>query len=595
MEFVTGCVKNIFEKTADPIVAKIVDFVKDEWEKFKIDSDIVFRNYLENAYEKYSKVKTMLYRTEPKYLYDFFELPTVLLKNSHPFQRIDGSDINNLLDVSHFLIISGTGGIGKSTFMKHLFISELESKDLIPMFIELKDLNTMGNDYDIADFLFSKLHNLGSGIDRKYLEYALKTGCFLFLFDGYDEIASEKQSIFLCKLTDFCDLYTENYYILSSRPYSQFIEFQRFTVLTLDSYSKTQALSLIQKIDFDEVIKAQFTQALNDFLYDKHRSFASNPLLLNIMLLTYDNYAEIPNKLHLFYAQAFDTLYSKHDATKGGYKRELCSKLSFDSFRTAFSNFCFLTYYRGEIEFTYDDLISYLKTAKVNGLEFDVKGMIDDLINALCVLCKDGLVYRFTHRSFQEYFTALFLKELSDDNLKKIGLGLIQQDPIRSANDSTFHMLFDMARERMEQSILLPLLISLEEGCTINKYDFYLLEIDPQFEFDFFRDGDSPRLGMLTNSGSALTRFVREFDRYYSSPVPTNNSDDRLLNYLIENLDYEIGHSIKAIDILENPEIYNLFKETWIGKTIERISKMKEVLIDKKRETALGLDALLMV
>lgn len=596
MDFVAGCIKNILEKIADPLVDKIKDFAKDEWEKFKVDSDLIFRNYLNKAFEKYSKIKTMLYRTEPKYLYDFFELPTVLLKGSQPTKVINGSDINNLLDVSHFLIISGTGGIGKSTFMKHLFINELQSQDLIPIFIELKDLNTVDNEYDIIDFLFLKLHNLGSNIDRKYLEYALRTGCFLFLFDGYDEITFEKQSIFLSKLTDFCDLYTDNYYILSSRPYSQFIEFQRFTVLNLHPYSKKQAISLIQKIDFDETIKAQFVLNLNETLYDKHRSFASNPLLLNIMLLTYDNYAEVPNKLHLFYAQAFDTLYSKHDATKGGYKRELSSKLSFDSFRTAFSNFCFLTYYKGQTEFSYDDLISYLKTSKINGLDFDVDGMIDDLINAVCVLYKDGLVYRFTHRSFQEYFTALFLKELSDDNLEKYGLGLIKQDPLRSSKDSTFHMLFDMSRERMEQSILLPLLITIEEPCKIDKYDFYLLIIDPQLEFDFFQQEESPQLGLLSNTGSALVNFIQEFDRYYyTTPAQTKDSDEQLLSHLVENHDYEIGHQIKAIDLIEDTIFYELFRASWIGKRIEHIAKMKEILIDKKRKTTLGLDALLML
>lgn len=92
--------------------------------------------------------------------------------------------------------------------------------------------------------------------------------------------------------------------------------------------------------------------ALDERLYDNHTSFASNPLLLSIMLLTFDNYAEIPEKLHLFYANAFETLYSKHDATKAGYRRELRCSLSFDYFKKAFACFCFLTYYQGKFELT---------------------------------------------------------------------------------------------------------------------------------------------------------------------------------------------------------------------------------------------------
>ena len=75
MDFISGFIKAILEKYADPMVEKLKDFAKDEWEKFKIDSDIIFLKYLENSYEKYSKIKTILYRTEPKYIYDFFEIP----------------------------------------------------------------------------------------------------------------------------------------------------------------------------------------------------------------------------------------------------------------------------------------------------------------------------------------------------------------------------------------------------------------------------------------------------------------------------------------------------------------------------------------
>ena len=96
--------------------------------------------------------------------------------------------------------------------------------------------------------IFEKLYNLGSEINKEYLEYALQSGCFLFLLDGYDEITSNKKKSFLVKLTNFCDRYSENYFIVSSRPYSEFIEFQRFTVLSLCTFSKEQAVSLIEKI-----------------------------------------------------------------------------------------------------------------------------------------------------------------------------------------------------------------------------------------------------------------------------------------------------------------------------------------------------------
>lgn len=597
MNFIAGCVKAILEKYMDPIIEKIKEISKSEWENFKIDTDIAFIKYFENAYEKYSKIKTILYRTEPKYLYDFFEFPNLAKGYEN---RIDSSHVNNLLDVSNFLIVQGTGGIGKSTFMKHLFIDELNQKDLIPIFIELKDLNEIDYDYNIQDFIFNKLYNLGSKINEKYLGYALQSGCFLLLLDGYDEILSDKKNVFFKKLTDFCDLYSNNYYVISSRPYSEFIEFQRFTVLSLCTFTKEQALSLISKVDFEQNIKNQFSQALSESLYEKHKSFASNPLLLNIMLLTYDNYADIPEKLHLFYANAFETLYSKHDATKGGYRRELKTKLSIDLFKQIFSKFCFITYFQGKIEFTNQDLFAFLEKSKINNVEFDIEAMIDDLVNSICVLYKDGLNYRFTHRSFQEYFSALFLKELSDKNLSKMGIELIKRDAHRAAKDNVFYMLYDMAEARMEQNVMLPLLEIIEKECTCDKYDFYFLKLNLEFWFDYLEDCDDPnvpKLVLLSGTGDESVQFIKEFVLYYRNRYFEHfkSDDSQLLKYLEENMNYSIGEEICCMDLFDDKEFYQIFKNTWIGNLINNIANFKEVLNRKKQEGELDLNKLLMI
>lgn len=590
MEVISGIAKAALEKHADPLISKITKLVKSKWEKFKIDSDIAFTKYLESAYEKYSKIKTILYRTEPKYIYDFFEHPYLLKDRS---TTIYSSDVNNLLDVSHFLIISGTGGIGKSTFMKHLFINELSKKDLIPIFLELKDLNDISEDYNISDFVFAKLYNLGCDFNKDYIEYALKSGCFLFLLDGYDEIISSKRDGFFKKITNFCDRYSENFFIISSRPYTEFIEFQRFSVLTICKFTKQQAISLINKIEYEQTIKSRFITDLDASLYDKHTSFASNPLLLNIMLLTYDNYAEIPEKLHLFYSNAFDTLYSKHDATKGGYKRELKSKLSFDSFKKVFSYFCFVTYYNGKIEFTYDELVEFLNKSKLKNAEFEIAFFVDDLINSICVLYKDGLNYRFTHRSFQEYFTAIFLKELSDENLNKMSIQLILKDAYRATHDNTFAMLLDMCEERVEQNVFIPLLNIIESDIgTSDRYDFYFKKFEPILRFDYY-DNAELQLAVNVDSGDNLLRFIRKFSHKYYAPVAREDGDTKLLNHLQEAFNYTGTEEFFALEHREDFKLYELIKESWLGAYIMTLSNLKNILIEKKREEDVDLSDLL--
>lgn len=57
MEFISGCIKSILEKYADPTIEKIVGFTKSEWEKFKIDSDIAFMKYLKNFMKNIVRLK----------------------------------------------------------------------------------------------------------------------------------------------------------------------------------------------------------------------------------------------------------------------------------------------------------------------------------------------------------------------------------------------------------------------------------------------------------------------------------------------------------------------------------------------------------
>lgn len=593
-------VKLILEKLCEPALKKTGEFTKDQWEKFKIDFDISFRKYLNKSYEKYSKVKTILYRTEPQYIYNFFEIPYLKKKNNEVF-KVD--DVNDVLNISHFIIIQGTGGIGKSMLMKHLFLNALEKRELIPVFFELKDVNAMQQNYKISDMILNKLNDFGANLNEKCLEYALQSGCFLFLLDGYDEILTSNKDDFFHQLETFCDKYDKNYYILSSRPYSEFIEFQRFSVLSTCILEKEQAVSLIKKIDFDNALKARFIRDLNDKLYDKHISFASNPLLLNIMLLTYDNYAEIPEKLHLFYSNAFETLYSRHDATKAGFRREIKSKLSYDLFKKVFSYFCFISYAAGKIEFSRDDLVAILKKITDNGIKFDVQNYIYDLINSVCVLYKDGLNYKFSHRSFQEYFSALFLKELSDDKMREFSKQLIYKGGFRIAQDSVFDMLYDMTEDRFEQNILLPILLDYEMNSDEEKlYDFYFKRLVKHIKFqdDIDKEGKIKIrlwLGKVMSIDVAL-EIIYRFSFAYSKGAKQNIAknkkySDKLLDYLIKNKSYHINNIIATQNILEDTELYNLLKETWIGDCIKTIASLSNELTKKQKNNEKNLDDLL--
>lgn len=84
----------------------------------------------------------ILVKKVPKYLYSFYECVGVDYNN----KNVSTENINNLLKISNKLIITGTGGVGKTTLMKHLYLNSISETNYIPVFIELRDFNNIDSE-----------------------------------------------------------------------------------------------------------------------------------------------------------------------------------------------------------------------------------------------------------------------------------------------------------------------------------------------------------------------------------------------------------------------------------------------------------------
>lgn len=584
-QVITNLTEDLCKKFIDA-TGKKIDEAK---AKTQIQLKTAFSTYLNKAYKKYSKIKTLLYRTEPKYIYSFFECNTLLFDNT----SIDANQVKNILNKSNFVIIEGTGGIGKSTLLKHLLLNTIKETKLIPVFLELKELNTFpGN---LVDFIYSTVSNLGFDLEKDYFEYALKQGLFVFLLDGYDEIISDKSADFLNDLVKFSDKYDNNHYIMSSRPINSFISLQRFVVMEAQKFNKSQSLSLIQRLEYDEEIKNRFFKALDQSLYEKHTSFASNPLLLNIMLITFENYAEIPEKLHIFYANAFETLFFKHDATKSGYKREIKSNISYDEFKKIFASFCFTSYIKEEFEFDESTL-----TEKLNRFSnIKAEDYIYDLTNAICVLYKDGLKYRFTHRSFQEFFAALYIKDLSDDKFTKVFDALLEKSPARLWTDQMIFMLYDMTPERFESNIIIPHLKEIINNDFSEDKKIEVLKKIAQ-EISFELDDNQIRIKLSHTYGINDKEYVifqltrqcgRRLGLSYKHLDLEANLQTKLYTFLSEK-------KFKSIEYAQedwNNDIMEYIKGSWVYCCIDNMFTILQKLEELHNSISDDLDELLFV
>lgn len=446
--------------------------------------------YLHKILHTYDKIKTLLYSEAPVPFYDFYVCNNLYrtipnYHNKRTYQRITITDatMEKLARISSYIILSGTGGLGKSMMMRHLLLdaaSRYQDTKTIPLFIQLK--NYRKTFPDLVDFLLFEVSSLWPGISREGFVSILKAGNALLLFDGLDEIGVDTAADFQQSLDTFINLYTENLYIISSRPYGNFSSYTRFTVLNLDSFSKSQSLELIDKLDFRPdmpEIKAKFRTELEHHLYWSHHGFSDNPLLLTIMLMTFEEFAEVPSKMHIFYQEAYTVLSKKHDASKGGFRRALKTGITTDQFANMFARFCGITYKDEKFEFSWPEMDRYFRDLQKR---FPVENkatddFIFDACSNLCVMYLDGGRYSFIHRSFQEYFCARYFARQKDRNLEQIGK-LFEHNRLARQSDQTFQMLYDMIPEKVIEFIIIPFLRNLLEKCdNENGYHTFLREV----------------------------------------------------------------------------------------------------------------------
>lgn len=436
--------------------------------------------YFSKAKEEYGNAKTFFYNEQSRPLEDFFVCSDIAVRhiglrsiNINIFKfLIDNREPNctiaKLENLSKQTIITGTGGIGKSMMMRHLMVDAIDNKDKyrrFPIFITLRDYKKVdGEQFEsMFDLLLRELNLRQSNFGRNNLEKALDDGEVVLLLDGLDEVSPELLDGFSKEINDFASRYSNNQFIMSSRQMSEFGEYSRFRIVDLCPLTKEQAISLVNKLEYrddEPEFKKGFIKRLDDELYSKHTDFAQIPLLLNIMLTTYAAYDNIPSKIHIFYERAFRALAEQHDAGKrNGFHRPMKSGLEMSDLEKLIGEFCYLTYKENKYEFKRSELYSFIDSMKEKDKLVDRLSPDDflyDIELCLCMLYHEGDVYSFSHRSFQEYFTALYISDKGETRFRKLGEEYDQNK--HGGGDMMFRMLYDMKTERVKEGMILPAL-----------------------------------------------------------------------------------------------------------------------------------------
>ncbi|MGX0889250.1 energy-coupling factor transporter ATP-binding protein EcfA2 [Pseudomonas sp. ADAK2 TE3594] len=560
---VTKLAAELVKQFAAPVFSSAKSLTRVASDKFKINFDLCFTQYLLRNYDRYSKTKTLLYRGEPVNLRDFYVRTDL---ESSRGEVIEECEVLSHIEKNQRFIVTGTAGSGKSTFCKSIFLDLIESpRGVFPIFIELRHLNSKP-DSTLLEYILTMLSDFESGFSLEQLEGSLRLGKVLLIFDGFDEVSIDRRDRCEAEIVSLSNKYSQIMILLSSRPDYRFDSWESFYQYEMLPLDIEKATTLIGKLDYDIEVKEKFVEDLRKDLYQKHQSFAGSPLLLTMMLLTYEQIAEIPNKVHLFYEQAFLTLFNKHDSLKSLYKRQSLTGLPIDDFKKILSAFCALSYVECKYYFSGAEIIDCINSAiKLTGITVGEREFLGDLLDSVCIIQRDGLDFTFTHRSFQEYFTALFLVGFAGSRK----FDLIDKVAFCNDRDDVVPMVYDINKDMLESEWIIPKLEKL-----IVELDVYpetvlgrirlMAKIHPGVLI-YDDDQDAPEIGLLMPElSSAPFFFIDLLKRIYSPILDYKNknfkgTDDELLKLLERNgreinIESTVGFSDADMRIISNSE-----------------------------------------
>jgi predicted NACHT family NTPase len=340
--------------------------------------------------------------------------------------RIEDSRISGLAAVEKYskLMIFGKPGAGKTAFLKWLAIQCNEGHrwtDLIPVFITVKDFAEAKGQPELLSYIQKQWADCG--VWDKQPERLLQKGRALILLDGLDEVKEADHSRVLREICDFSAQFHTCLFVISCRVAAREYVFEQFTEVEMADFDDQQITNFVTQWFNTKNETVKIAECLKS-LHENHRilELATNPLLLTMLCLVFQEVADFPTNRAELYREALEIMLRKWDAKRnierGGLpqRSDLYQKLSLGCKEALLQQIAFTTFERGDYFFKQQAVEQYIANFLLTlttihdepeHLEIDNEAILKSIEaqHGLLVERARG-IYSFSHLTFHEYFTA---------------------------------------------------------------------------------------------------------------------------------------------------------------------------------------------
>ena len=315
------------------------------------------------------------------------------------------------------LMLLGKPGAGKTTLLKYKALKCSQGdifSDLVPIFVTLRQYAGFESQPLLLDYISQDLcaYNISNEANVKQL---LQQGRAILFLDGLDEVRENDLHRVLEDLRSFSEQFYTNRFVITSRLGSQEYIFEKFTEVEVANFQPLQISQFAQRWFLNNSRHIElFLRKVED--NRPIQELATNPLLLTLLCLVFDEFGDFPTNRSELYREGLDVLLKKWDAKRNIERHQIYKNLSMQRKEDLLAQVACTTFYQGDYFFRQVDLESYIteyirNLPKANtdeeALQLDSEAIIRAIESqhGLFVERAKG-IYSFSHLTFHEYLAA---------------------------------------------------------------------------------------------------------------------------------------------------------------------------------------------